>query len=356
MRIFFFGLSLSSSWGNGHATTYRALLRGLAHRGHEITFLEREQPWYAANCDLWAPDFCGLHFYRSLDELRPWLPAVSDADAVVIGSYVPQAIELARLVDRHRGGALCFYDIDTPVTLRKLADGACDYLSRAIIPAYDLYLSFTGGPALRILEDEYGARRARALYCAVDSGLYRPTGAARRWDLGYLGTYSDDRQEALERLLIRVAAQRPDLRFVVAGSQYPPAITWPANVERIEHLPPNLHADFYSSLGWALNVTRAEMVRLGFSPSVRLFEATACGTPVISDAWPGLCEVFAPGHDLLTAARTDEVLAALALPEATRALIGERGRRRTLCRHTGEQRARELESLLGEVAEPVAAV
>jgi spore maturation protein CgeB len=350
MRLVFFGLSLSSSWGNGHATTYRALLRGLAEHGHEIRFFERDQPWYADNRDLSRADFCSLVFYSSLEELRQWRREIARADAVIIGSYVPQALQVIDWVDANRGGLLGFYDIDTPVTLRKLAEGDAEYLSPSVIPILDVYLSFTGGPVLRQLERQYGARGARALYCSVDASAYRPVPANRLWDLGYLGTYSADRQDTLERLLVQTAVRLPDRRFVVAGSQFPSDIIWPSNVQRIEHLPPNLHAEFYSSLGWTLNVTRRDMVRAGYSPSVRLFEATACGVPVISDPWPGLDEVFAPGTELLTATTTDDVVAALSLPNGERARIAAAGRRRTLLRHTSERRAVELEGFLRATA------
>lgn len=346
MRLVFFGLSLSSSWGNGHATTYRALLRGLAQRGHDVQFFERDQPWYAANRDLPQPDFCGLALYDSLDDLERHRDVVADADVVVIGSYVPEAAALLAWVEAQRTGLLCFYDIDTPVTLRKLEQGDFEYLSPAMIPRFDLYLSFTGGPALRVLEERYGAQRARELYCAVDNEGYRPTGAPRRWDLGYLGTYSPDRQPALERLFLDVATRLPQSRFVVAGPQFPADIAWPDNVERIEHLPPAAHADFYSSLGWTLNVTRADMVRAGYSPSVRLFEASACGVPIVSDPWRGLDDLFQPGSEIVVAAGTEDVIAALNFPENRRQAIGAAGRRRTLLEHTGERRAQSLEVLL----------
>jgi spore maturation protein CgeB len=346
MRLVFFGLSLSSSWGNGHATTYRALLRGLVQRGHELHFLERDQPWYAANRDLPRPDFCRLALYNSLAELESHQPLLAGADAVVIGSYVPEAAALLSWVAARRGGLLCFYDIDTPVTLRKIEQGDHEYLSPQMIPIFDLYLSFTGGPTLRLLEQRYGARRAHALYCAADAELYQPTGAAQRWDLGYLGTYSADRQPALERLLLQVAANLPQRRFVVAGAQFPPDISWPANVERIEHLPPAAHADFYSSLAWTLNITRADMVQAGYSPSVRLFEASACGVPIISDHWPGLDDVFKPNAEILVARGASDVVAALHMSQARRAAIAEAGRHRTLVEHTGERRAQSLERLL----------
>ena len=364
MNLVFLGLSLSSSWGNGHATTYRALLAALAARGHRITFLEREQSWYAANRDLEDPPYCDLRFYHSPDELKTFAAALRRADAVVIGSYVPDALKVTKQVMSLTAASVsarpifAFYDIDTPVTLRKLADGDTEYLSADLIPQFDLYLSFTGGPTLRVLEEVYGARMARALYCSVDSALYKPVQAPRRWALGYLGTYSADRQPTLNRLLLQPARLRPDARFVVAGSQYPGDITWPENVDRIEHLPPAEHPDFYCSLDWTLNVTRADMVRAGYSPSVRLFEATACGTPVISDAWPGLEALFEPDRELLIAQDSDAVLRALATPETVRQKISQAARDRTLQQHTARQRAYELETYLrqaGAVCGPVSA-
>ncbi len=348
MRLVFLGLSLSSSWGNGHATTYRALLRALHGRGHEVLFLEREQPWYASHRDLPAPDFCGLSFYQSLAELDRHGHDLARADAVIIGSYVPEgAAVIDRIVPRVRALA-CFYDIDTPVTMQALSQGGAAYLRPEQIRLFDLYLSFTGGPTLRVLERDYGARLARPLYCAVDPEQHRPSAVARQWDLGYLGTYSPDRQPALERLLIEPARRRPELRFVVAGPQYPDAIEWPENVERIDHLAPSDHAAFYASQAWTLNVTRADMRRRGYSPSVRLFEAGACGTPIISDPWPGLDELFLPGRDILIAHKADDVLDALDLPSDRRLAVARAGRARTLGRHTAETRARELEGFLGE--------
>jgi spore maturation protein CgeB len=318
------------------------LLRGLAAHGHDILFLERDQPWYAANRDLPTPDFCRLALYGTMAELQNFAPDLAAADAVIIGSYVHQGIDVidwaASLAAR-----LCFYDIDTPVTLRLLAAGGAEYLSPRQIPLFDMYLSFTGGPTLRLLEARYGARRAEALYCAVDTVAYQPTGAARRWDLGYLGTYSADRQPALERLLLEPARRLPDCRFVVAGPQYPDDTAWPANVERIEHLPPAAHPDFYTACAWTLNVTRQDMVAAGWSPSVRLFEATACGSPVLSDPWPGIEDVLLPEAELLIVRNTEDVLAALHMADANRVAIGLTGRQRTLRQHAGTHRAAELE-------------
>jgi spore maturation protein CgeB len=349
MRLVFLGLSLSSSWGNGHATTYRALLKGLAARGHDVLFLERDQPWYAAHRDMAEPDFCRLRIYDSLAELWSFAPEVAAADAVVIGSYVPQAADVIAWAESARHGALAFYDIDTPITLRQLARGGAEYLLPSLIPLFDVYFSFTGGPTLHLLEHRYGARKAAALYCSADSELYRPVEVGTRWDLGYLGTYSADRQPVLERLLLEPARRLPERRFVVAGPQYPSDIRWPANVERLEHVAPDQHAAFYGACRWTLNVTRADMAAAGYSPSVRLFEASACGTPILSDAWAGLADVFEPGREIMITQSPEEVVAALGMADAARVAIAEAGRARTLRRHTGVQRAAELETALKRV-------
>jgi spore maturation protein CgeB len=343
MRIVVIGLSLSSSWGNGHATTLRALLAALGQR-HDILFLERDQPWYAANRDLPSPDFCRLVLYRDLADLSRWSEEIASADVVVLGSYVAEGAAVARLIAGWGKGILCFYDIDTPVTLRKLAEGDYQYLSPDVVPLFDIYFSFTGGPTLRRLESELGARRAVALYCSVGEARYHPSETAFRWDLGYLGTYSPDRQPTLDKLLLEPARQSPERRFVVAGSQYPANIRWPANVERIEHLPPAEHPSFYCAQRWTLNVTRQDMILAGYSPSVRLFEATACGVPVITDLWPGLETIFAIGTDILPADDADTVLSAIAMPDPARLAIAQAGRVRCLEAHTAAHRAAEFEA------------
>ncbi len=215
-----------------------------------------------------------------------------------------------------------------------------------MIPDFDLYLSFTGGPFLKRIEKRYGAKRAVPLYCSVDETLYRPIAAKRRWDLSYIGTYSADRQPTLNRLLIETARQRPDMKFAVAGPQYPQDIAWPGNVERLEHVGPEDHAEFYAVSRFTLNVTRRDMIEAGYSPSVRLFEAGACACPVLSDAWDGLATLFKPDRDIVICNNTDDALAALAMPEPGRRAIAKAARARVLAEHTGEHRARELEDYL----------
>jgi len=347
MKIVILGLSITSSWGNGHATTYRGLVRALVESGHEVLFLERDVPWYAANRDLPNPPYGRTRLYRDLDELREtYASEVRNANAVIVGSYVPDGIEVGKWVCATARGAKAFYDIDTPITLAALQRGDCAYLSAELIPQYDLYLSFTGGATLDYLR-YYGAPMVRALYCSFDPELYFPEERFLLWDLGYMGTYSDDRQPTLNSLLIEPASQDESLRFVVAGPQYSDNIIWPPNVERIEHLAPPQHRAFYTSQRFTLNITRADMRRAGYAPSVRLFEAAACATPIISDWWEGLDTLFTPGVEILIADDASDTLRYLeTIDEDERRQIGERARQRVLAHHSAAHRAEELESYL----------
>lgn len=347
MKLVVLGLSLSSSWGNGHATTFRALLKAFAARGHDVLFLERDVPWYRHQRDLTDADYCRLEFYSTVEALGRWREEISGADAVMVGSYVPEGVEVGSFVLNNARGVTAFYDIDTPVTLAKLERREFDYVSPELIAGYDLYLSFTGGPTLDRIERQFGSPRARALYCSVDPEAYPSLDLPKRWDLTYLGTYSDDRQPTLEKLLIEPARRLPHLNFCVAGPQYPDSIDWPSNVMRIEHLPPSEHAGFYSASRYTLNVTRADMIAAGWSPSVRLFEAASCGAAIISDRWGGLETLFDPGREIVLADTTDEVVERLSSSEDPEALA-QAGRRRILAAHTSAHRAEELETHLTE--------
>ena len=349
LNIVIMGLSITSSWGNGHATTYRALIKALAARGHKVTFLERDTRWYREHRDLATSPDCRIELYDSLRDLPRRSALIASADLVVLGSFVPDGTAIGDWITSTARGVTAFYDVDTPVTLKRLESGEGDYISRALIPRFNIYLSFTGGPTLDLIEDQYGSPRARALYCSVDPEIHKPVPASTRWALGYLGTYSEDRQPALDRLLLEPARRMPHERFVVAGAQYPKSIAWPANVERIEHLPPSVHREFYCSQRFTLNVTRADMALAGWSPSVRLFEAAACGTPVISDRWPGIETFFTQGKEIALADATDDVMQLLgATSDKHHGSMAAAARARVLRQHSAEQRAIALENYYRE--------
>lgn len=349
LNIAIFGLSITSSWGNGHATTFRSLVKALHGRGHNVTFFEKNLPWYAKHRDLPATPYCHIILYEHLKDLHHQDAFIAEADLVIIGSFVQDSEALLNWLRPFAVPCLAFYDIDTPVTLAGLENGSCQYLRPQMIPFFDLYLSFTGGPTLERLEQQWSAQRARPLYCSVDPALYYPEPVEPSYSLGYLGTYSTDRQPTLQTLLLDTATALPEARFCVAGAQYPDNIDWPANVEHREHIPPRDHRRFYNSQKFTLNITRKDMIMAGYSPSVRLFEAGACGVPVISDYWEGLEEFFVIGEDILIAHNSSEVLDYLQMDEADRRRLGQNMHDKVLASHTAAHRAQELESYWREV-------
>jgi spore maturation protein CgeB len=355
MKLVVYGLTITSSWGNGHGTTYRSLIKALAARGHRVHFVEKDVEWYRNNRDMPEPEFCSVALYDDWAQDSKRLRALArGADAIVVGSYFPDAVQATRelLEDGHE--TILFYDIDTPITIARLrADGHADYLDPDLIPHYAAYLSFTGGPMLREIESRFGSPWAVPFYCSVDADAYRPTPVRSEFacDLSYLGTYAKDRQPKLESYLNSAARLLPERKFVVAGPQYPPGIEWPRNVDRIIHLSPREHPAFYSSSRFTLNLTRDDMVAAGYSPSVRLFEASACGAAIISDSWPGLEEFLAPGEEVLLPTDANEVVQILReVPEQERVRMGRRARQRILDQHTSAHRAEQFESVVAQCA------
>ena len=346
MKLVIFGLSITSSWGNGHATTYRALTRALRARGHKIVFFERNEEWYAGNRDLPEPEFCQVHLF---DDWKQAVPAIrrelANCDVGMVGSYFRDGVEAITELIRADVPVKSFYDIDTPITVSRLRADSAEYLRADQVPLLDLYFSFTGGPMLRELESRFGAQKAVPLYCSVDSEKYFPRELNHDFacDLSYMGTYAPDRQHKLEELFCNPARETSNSKFLLIGSQYPEA-AWPPNVRHIAHLSPEWHAQLYSSSRFVLNLTRQEMVLAGYSPSVRLFEAGACGAAMISDNWQGMETFFVPGEEILLAENPSQVLAYLEDMDAeTIAEIGQRARNRVLAEHTSQRRAEQFE-------------
>jgi spore maturation protein CgeB len=355
MNLVVFGLSVSSSWGNGHASLWRGLIAALVEAGHRVSFFERDQPWYAEHRDLAELPAGGrLVLYRDWNEIRSAAAlAVDEADAAIVTSYCPDAQQAAELVLAGRAPCRCFYDLDTPVTLARLGQGeAVDYVPRGGLREFDLVLSYTGGEALDALRVRLGARRVAPLYGSVDTRHYQPAEPQPQYraDLSYIGTYAEDRQAALSALLIGPARLRPRRRFLIAGAMYPASFPWTDNIFFVRHLPPAEHPGFYASCRLTLNVTRAAMARMGHCPSGRLFEAAACGTPVLSDWWPGLEAFFQPGSEILITRETRDTLGALDVPDATLAAIGRRARERVFAEHSAERRAEQMVALLESAA------
>ena len=356
MKLVVFGLTVTSSWGNGHATLWRGLLAGLARLGHRVTFFERDVPYYAWHRDRRELPGHRLVLYPDWPEVLPLARAeLAGADVAMVTSYCPDAIAATELVLGTPGPLRTFYDLDTPVTLDRLRAGErVPYIGPAGLSGFDLVLSYTGGEALSELRSRLGARSVAPLYGSVDPDAHRPAPGRPEYaaDLSYLGTYALDRQEQLDRLFLQPARRRPGLRFLIGGSLYPPDFPWVENVFYVRHVPPAEHPAFYGSSALTLNVTRAAMASMGYCPSGRLFEAAACGAPLLSDDWEGLDRFFEPGREILVARSTEEALEALALPRADLARIAAAARDRTLAEHTAERRAREMVDLFPTPPEP----
>ncbi len=356
MKLVVFGLTVSSSWGNGHATLWRGLIRALERRGHDVVFFERDAPYYAEHRDLNDLGEALLVLYPDWESVR--LKAMGhllDADVAMVTSYCPDARAAADLI-AEQGHVSVFYDLDTPVTLARLAAGeTVDYLPVDGLSRFDLVLSYTGGEALTRLRTDLGARRTAALYGHVDPEEHRIERRDPRYacDLSYLGTYATDRQPAVEQLFLAPARARPQGRFVIGGAGYPPDFPWAPNIWFVQHLPPSEHASFFSSSRLTLNVTRRDMAAMGWCPSGRLFEAAACGAPILTDHWSGLADFFTPGTELLVAAGEADVLAAIDLPDSELARIGRAARERVLDEHTSDHRAGQLLALLADISEGV---
>lgn len=353
MKLAVFGLTISSSWGNGHATLWRALCRALVRRGHRIVFFERDQPWYAEHRDLTELPGVETVLYDDWDALRPLAQRhLADAEVAMVTSYCPDGIAASALVLGSKAEAKLFYDLDTPVTLDRLKAGEIvPYLPPEGLGAFDLVLSYTGGAALDQLRARLGARRVAPLYGSVDPEAHRPTAANEtyRADLSYLGTYAADRQPALEMLLVEPARRLPRRRFVIGGSQYPADFPWTDNIFFVRHMPPPEHPAFFASSRLTLNITRRAMAEMGYCPSGRLFEAAACGAPVLSDWWEGLEQFYTPGEDILIACSTAEAMAAIEMEDSALRRIAAAARERTLAEHTADHRARDLEAALDTV-------
>lgn len=360
MKIVIFGLSISSSWGNGHATLWRGLCRALAAHGHDVHFFEHDLPYYAGNRDFTHLAESHLHIYSDWNQVYAEARRhVREAEVAITTSYCPDAKQAAALMFDAPRTCSVFYDLDTAVTLDRLHRGEpVEYIPENGLRDFDLVLSYTGGCALTALRLDLGAKAVRPLYGWVDPALHYPQPPRPEFqsDLSYLGTYAEDRQEILERLFVEPARQRPNMRFTIAGAQYPQDFPWSNNIFFARHLPPPYHPSLFASSRLTLNVTRRAMAEWGYCPSGRLFEASACKTPLISDWWTGLDDFFRPGEEILIANSTEDALNALDLPPQELTEIADRAYERTMAEHTADVRAQEFERILDQVNENAAEV
>jgi spore maturation protein CgeB len=351
MRIAFFGSSLVSSYWNGAATYYRGLLRALAERGHAITFFEPDAFDRQKHRDMADPDWCKVEVYRP----DTWscaraLRTARSADLVVKASGVgvlDEYLEQAVLELQHPSRLVVFWDVDAPATLDRVASDPRDAF-RPLIPRYDAIFTYGGGEPVVNGYRAIGARLCQPIYNGLDPATHFPVPADPSFsaDLGFLGNRLPDREQRVAEFFLKPAAQLPDRTFLLGGAGWPGS-NLPPNVRAIGHVGTDDHNAFNCSAKAVLNIARDSMARFGFSPATRVFEAAGAGACLITDAWEGIEEFFAPGEEILVASHGKGVAELVETLDPERAsAIGAAARKAALARHTYAVRALEVEQVL----------
>jgi spore maturation protein CgeB len=355
LDIAFFGSSLVSAYWNGAATYYRGIVRALNGRGHRVTFYEPNAYDRQQHRDIPDPDWARVVIYPGDDEDAA-LRAVDDAkgaDLVVKASGIgvfDALLEQAALELQGPETLVVFWDVDAPATLDRLEQDPLDPF-RALVPRYDLVLTYGGGQPVIQAYEGFGAKRCVPVYNALDPSTHFPVPPDPRFagDLGFLGNRLPDREARVEEFFLRAAAAVPDRTFLLGGSGWgDKPVT--SNVHYVGHVYTRDHNAFNSTPTAVLNVNRESMARYGFSPPTRVFEAAGAGACLITDEWEGIELFLEPGNEVLIAGSGEEVAEHLSALDAMLAKrIGSAARRRILSEHTYDHRAIQVEALLDAV-------
>jgi spore maturation protein CgeB len=352
MKIAFFASSLVSAYWNGAATYYRGIVRALHERGHQVTFYEPDAYDRQKHRDMADPPWARVVVYSaaSEQEVLATVEQARRADLVVKASGVgvhDELLERAVLDLQGPGTLVAFWDVDAPATLDRMHGNAADPF-RALVPRYDIVLTYGGGEPVRQAYLALGARDCVPIYNALDPSTHHPVDPEPRFegDLGFLGNRLPDREARVEEFFLRAAAQLPQRRFLLGGSGWGDK-GLPVNVQYLGHVYTADHNAFNCTPRAVLNISRESMARYGFSPATRVFEAAGAAACLITDAWEGLDTFFAPGEEVLVAHDGDEVAQHVRALDAARArAIGQAAYRHVLAEHTYAHRAAQLDAVL----------
>jgi spore maturation protein CgeB len=351
MRIAFFGSSLLSAYWNGAATYYRGIVKALAARGHAITFLEPDAFDRQRYRDIDPPEWARVVVYAADAEgLRGAVAYASGVDLVVKASGVgvlDAELEAAVLEAAGADALVAFWDVDAPATLARLEADAQDPL-RALLPDYDLVLTYGGGAPVCDAYRRLGARLCAPIYNALDPDDHHPVAREARFasDLAFLGNRLPDREARVETFFFAAAAQAPEQRFLLGGSGWDDKLL-PANVRWLGHVSTRDHNALNSTARCVLNISRESMALNGWSPATRVFEAAGAGACLITDRWQGIEMFLEPEREVLVAEDGGEVAEIVrCIDEAEARRIGAAARRRLLAEHTYAQRALAVEEAL----------
>ncbi len=350
MKIFVIGSSITSSYWNGAATYYRGIYRALSRLGHEITFAEPDAYGRQQHRDQHDASYVRSIVYQSPSDLPRILQAGSEADLVVKHSGVgvdDELLEREVLLLGSRRTKIAFWDVDAPATLARVQSNFIDPF-RPLIPRYDFIFTYGGGPRVVEHYTKLGARNCHPIYNAHDADSHFPVAPDDRFhcDLAFVGNRLPDREARVEHFFLRAAELAPDLRFLLGGEGWG-AKPLPSNVHWIGHVHTHEHNAVNCSARMVLNINRDSMADVGFSPPTRVFEAAGAGACLITDAWHGIADFFAPDEEILIATSAEEVVTLLRQVDSTRAAqIGQNMRKRALRDHTYTLRAIQVDAIL----------
>jgi spore maturation protein CgeB len=351
LKIAFFGSSLVSAYWNGAATYYRGIIRALHERGHHVTFYEPDAYERQKHRDIADPEWASVVVYpadetgvsEALKQAKGVDLIVKASGVGVFDAWLEQAV-----LDLQRSSTLVvFWDVDAPATLDRVQADPSDRF-RALIPRYDLVLTYGGGDPVVKAYEALGARTCLPIYNALDPSTHHPVPPSSRFagDLGFLGNRLPDREARVEQFFLQAATEFPKGRFLLGGSGWSDK-SLPDNVHYIGHVYTQDHNAFNCTPRAVLNISRESMARYGFSPATRVFEAAGAGTCLISDHWEGIEQFLEPEREILVAQNGIEVAEQVRTLTLERAYsIGKAARKRVLAEHTYAHRAAQLEQFL----------
>lgn len=362
MNIAFFGSSLVSAYWNGAATYYRGIIRALHELGHTTTFYEPDAFDRQKHRDIPDPEYADIVVY-SADSEQEVVEAVRRADhaellvkASGVGVH-DELLEKAVLEMQSPDRLVVFWDVDAPATLERMQNDGEDAF-RSLVTEYDMIFTYGGGEPVVQAYERFGAKRCVPIYNALDPTTHHPVDPDPKFDgdLGFLGNRMPDREMRVWEFFFHPARTMKDKRFLIGGSGWDQNVPEEQNIKYLGHVYTRDHNAFNCTPRSVLNITRDSMVRFGFSPPTRVFEAAGAGACLITDAWEGIEVFLEPGKECLVAGSGDEVIEILEDLDDERARsIGNAALERVLSEHTYSHRAAELDALLDEARSKAAA-
>jgi spore maturation protein CgeB len=358
MKLFVFGSSLTSSYWNGAATYYRGIYKNLHALGYQITFAEPDIYGRQQKRDAGEIDYATVRVYQTPKDLEHMLAEACAAGLIIKHSGVgadDERLEADVLQCRAGHSKTAFWDVDAPATLARVEENPRDAF-RELIPRYDFIFTYGGGAPVVEHYLRLGAKNCIPVYNALDPDTHYPVppDASVSCDLVFIGHRLPDREQRVEQFFFAAAERASELSFLLGGEGWSDC-PLPGNVRWIGHVSSSDHNRINCSARMVLNINRQSMATVGFSPPTRVFEAAGAGACVITDAWAGIDQFFAPGREILVAESAEEIVSFLReIPCQRAGDIGKAMWQRALRDHTYCLRAHQVHEALQTPKELIA--